>query len=88
MPAVAGAIADDGFSNVIFVFDRLLRRVPSIIEIWLLEFLTIIPLALAFGAWRDRIGLRVPDSGAMGFFAIVRQGRNPADPGVNHFANR
>ncbi len=34
------------------------------------------------------VGVRVPDSGAMGFFAIVRQGWNPADPGVNHFANR
>jgi len=44
--------------NGIFALDRLLRRVPSIIEVWFLEFLTIIPLALAFGSWLDRVGLR------------------------------
>ncbi len=46
------------FLNGILALDRLLRRVPSIIEIWFLEFLAIIPLALAFGSWLDRIGLR------------------------------
>ena len=74
--------------NGIFAFDRLLRRVPSIIEVWFLEFLTIIPLALALGSWLDRVGLRgCPPAGfgidgssigialfglAMGFFAVRR----------------
>lgn len=76
------------FLNGIFALDRLLRRVPSIIEIWFLEFLTIIPLSLAFGSWLDRVGLRgCPPAGfgidgssigialfglAMGFFAVRR----------------
>lgn len=46
------------FLNGIFALDRLLRRVPSIIEVWFLEFLAIIPLALAIGSWMDRLGLR------------------------------
>jgi len=76
------------FLNAIFALDRLLRRVPSIIEVWFLEFLTIIPLALAFGSWLDRLGLRgCPPAGfgidgssigialfglAAGFFALRR----------------
>ena len=76
------------FLNGIFALDRLLRRVPSIIEVWFLEFLTIIPLALAFGSWLDRAGLRgCPPAGfgidgssigiavfglAAGFFAVRR----------------
>lgn len=74
--------------NGIFALDRLLRRVPSIIEVWFLEFLTIVPLALAFGSWLDRVGLRgCPPAGfgvdgssvgialfglACGFFAVRR----------------
>jgi hypothetical protein len=76
------------FLNGIFALDRLLRRVPSIIEIWFLEFLAIIPLALALGSWLDRAGLRgCPPAGfgvdgssigialfglAMAFFAVRR----------------
>ena len=76
------------FLNGIFALDRLLRRVPSIIEVWFLEFLAIIPLALAFGSWLDRVGLRgCPPAGfgvdgssigialfglAMGFLAVRR----------------
>lgn len=76
------------FLNGIFALDRLLRRVPSIIEIWFLEFLTIIPLALAFGSWLDKAGvLGCPPAGfgidgssigialfglAAGFFAVRR----------------
>jgi hypothetical protein len=76
------------FLNGIFALDRLLRRVPSIIEIWFLEFLAIIPLALAFGSWLDKAGaLGCPPAGfgidgssigialfglAMGFFAVRR----------------
>jgi hypothetical protein len=74
--------------NAIFALDRLLRRVPSIIEVWFLEFLTIIPLALAFGSWLDGIGAAgCPPAGfgvdgssigialfglAVGFFAVRR----------------
>ena len=76
------------FLKGIFALDRLLRRVPSIIEIWFLEFLAILPLALAFGSWLDRIGMRgCPPAGfgidassiglalfglAMSFFAVRR----------------
>ena len=76
------------FLNAIFALDRLTRRAPSIIEIWFLEFLTIIPLSLAFGSWLDRVGLRgCPPAGfgidgssigiavfglVMGFFAVRR----------------
>ncbi len=76
------------FLNGILALDRLLRRVPSIIEIWFLEFLAIVPLALAFGSWLDRLGLRgCPPAGfgvdgssigialfglAMSFFALRR----------------
>jgi hypothetical protein len=76
------------FLNAIFALDRLTRRVPSIIEVWFLEFLTIIPLALAFGSWLDGIGaLGWPPAGfgvdgssigialfglAAGFFALRR----------------
>jgi hypothetical protein len=52
------------FLHGIFALDRLLRRVPSIIEIWFLEFLTIIPLALALGSWLDGAGaLGCPPAG-------------------------
>jgi hypothetical protein len=74
--------------SAIFAFDRLFRRTPSIVEIWLLEFLTLVPLGLAFGSWLDGIGaLGCPPAGfgvdgssigialfgiAMGFFAVRR----------------
>lgn len=45
-----------GLLRAIFSFDRLFRRTPYIIEVWLLEFLTVIPLGLALGAWLDSIG--------------------------------
>jgi hypothetical protein len=74
--------------SAIFAFDRLFRRTPSIVEIWLLEFLTLVPLGLAFGSWLDGIGaLGCPPAGfgvdgssigialfgiAIGFFAVRR----------------
>jgi hypothetical protein len=74
--------------RAIFAFDRLFRRTPSIIEIWFLEFLTLIPLGLAFGSWLDGVGaLGCPPAGfgidgssigialfglLMGFFAVRR----------------
>jgi hypothetical protein len=76
------------FFKAIFAFDRLFRRTPSIIEIWFLEFVTLIPLGLAFGSWLDGIGaLGCPKAGfgvdgssigialfglAMGYFAVRR----------------
>jgi hypothetical protein len=76
------------FLNAIFAFDRLFRRTPSLIEVWLLEFLTLVPLGLAFGSWLDGIGaLGCPPAGfgvdgssigiavfglLMGFFAVRR----------------
>jgi hypothetical protein len=85
---LAGTIFQMAFLNGIFALDRLLRRVPSIIEVWFLEFLTILPLALALGSWLDRAGLRgCPPAGfgidgssigialfgfVMGFFAVRR----------------
>ncbi len=43
------------FSRIV-ALDRALRRVPSIIEIWFLEFLALIPLSLGIGHWLNGVG--------------------------------
>jgi hypothetical protein len=56
-----------GFLRTIFALDRLLRRVPSIIEIWFLEFLALLALGLGLGAWSDAFGLGRCPPAASGF---------------------
>jgi hypothetical protein len=45
------------FLKAIFALDRLLRRVPSIIEIWFFEFLFLMALGLGVGRLLDGLGV-------------------------------
>jgi hypothetical protein len=41
----------------IFALDRVLRRVPSIIEVWFFEFIFIMALAMGLGRLLDGLGI-------------------------------
>jgi hypothetical protein len=46
-----------GIFRAIFAFDRVMRRVPSIIEIWFFEFLCIMGLSLGIARLLDGLGV-------------------------------
>lgn len=66
-----------GFWNGILALDRLLQRVPSIIEIWFVEFLAVMIFSLAAGRLVDGYGFgacppvpEIIDGFAYGAFAV------------------
>ena len=52
------------FFKGIFALDRVLRRVPSIIEVWFFEFLFIMALAMGLGRLLDGRGLNGSSPGS------------------------
>ena len=65
------------FFKSIFALDRVLRRVPSIIEVWFFEFIFIMALAMGLGRLLDGLGVGgcppaagSVDGTAFGFIAV------------------